>query len=191
MGLTSGGLPDQLDLSGNTLGEAAQYLSNYFFTQGCVTSFQSLGLDRCQIPAYVMGPLLSAISYERYIPQYYSVFNSCRHLSFLSLPGNILTGCLPKYTPQPILRELDISNAGLNNDDLLHLISLVENNKFLQLQGLWLVRNDLQDMTHLLERLVEAVVTHYQRELVVLLFQTNLSESLQKRLTSLCGRYTH
>ena len=79
----------------------------------------------------------------------------------------------------------------LNNDDLLHLISLVENNKFPQLQGLWLVRNDLQDMTHLLERLVEAVVTHHQRELVVLLFQTNLSGSLQKRLTSLCGRYTH
>ena len=57
MGLTSGGLPDQLDLSGNTLGEAAQYLSKYFFIQGCVTSFQSLGLDRMPDSSPCDGPL--------------------------------------------------------------------------------------------------------------------------------------
>ena len=132
---------------------------------------QILGLDNCQMPQEVSASLLLVLS-------------TCKYLEFLSPPGNTLTGCLSNYIPQPILRELDISNAGLNKGDLLYLINLVENNKVPQLQKLWLVRNDLQEMTHLLERLVEAFVIHHQRELVLLLFKINLLDDSKRKLIS-------
>ena len=150
-----------LDLSGNILGIAGSHLIDSIRSWGDDAPLQILGLDKCQMPQEVSASLLSVLS-------------TCKCLEFLSPPGNTLTGCLSNYIPQPILRELDISNAGLNKGDLLYLINLVENNKVPQLQKLWLVRNDLQEMTHLLERLVEAFVTHHQRQLVLLLFKINV-----------------
>ena len=44
--------------------------------------------------------------------------------------------------------------------------------------------NDLQEMTHLLERLVQAFVTHHQRELVLLLFKINLLDDSKRKLIS-------
>ena len=115
-----------------------------------------------------------------------SVLSTCKYLDFLSLPGNTLTGRFPNYMPQPILKILDISYAGLIKDDLIQIINWTQDMKIPQLMELWLVSNNLHEMEGLLQILVESCVNHHQRELELFLSRNNLSEDLITTLKSLC-----
>ena len=140
------------------------------------------------VPRDVCASLLSALS--------------CKHLKSLDLRENSLTGCLSNYKPQPALEELDLSNTGLNNDDIQHLINLIRDRKVPQLKQLVLIDyyshnkwglslNDFRlacgsDVKEQSERLIEACVTHHQRELKLKLGSIEVFHQFDKRMKRRC-----
>ena len=167
-----------LDLSGNILGIYGHHLVNTVRTWGPVPSLQELDLSHCSLPVKVCGPLLSALG-------------RCRSLTELWLPGNTLTGCLHNFLADhdsrlPSLKELFLSYTKLNVHDLQHLNQLIQNEKMPQLGELDLGANNLNTMEEPLCELVQALVSHHQRELKLNLYFNHLSYRFVRRMTLLC-----
>ena len=160
-------------LSGNTLGAAGCHLVESITSWGPDAPLQKLWLEDCKMPEDVCGSLVKGLS-------------TCKQLTDLVLSGNTLTGSLPNFTPQRRLGSLTISRVGLNHNDLLHLINLVESERLSGLKALAVVGNNLHEMQDLLQRLVESFCTHHQRELELFLFYNNLSDDFNETLKSRC-----
>ena len=169
---------EHLDLSENTnLGSSwSHYITEAIEVWGQDSPLQKLNLSWC---GNVVNPqLLSAIS------------TNCKALTSVHCKGNKATGRLSHLIPDGhpgflSLEELGLTGAGLGKADILHLVKLMQTNKLPQLKDLWLSRNNLPELENELGTLIEACVTHHQRELQLLLEYNNLPgrflEKWQKR----------
>ena len=171
--LSSHGNIKNLDLSGNTLGIHGIHLVHSIKTWGLEASLQELDLSHCFLPVEVCGPLLSALG-------------RCRSLTELWLPGNTLTGCLQNFLADhdsrlPFLQELFLSYTKLSAHDLLHLNQLIQTEKMPQLRELDLGANELHRMEETLKNLVQALVSHHQKDLKLNLYFNKLSPEFVQR----------
>ena len=103
----------------------------------------------------------------------------------------MLQGCLNWFLPHPheglhLLQELDTGQTGLNRDDLLHLVELLE--KLPCLEELDLARNSLHQVEDALENFVRSCVTNPRRKLQLELSFNNLSETFVSRISFLCEK---
>ena len=168
-----------LDLSGNTVGIYGHHLVNTIMTWGPEPVLTELDLSHCSLPVEVCRPLLSVIG-------------RCANLVELWLPGNTLTGCLQNFLADhdsilPFLQELFLSYTKLNAYDLLQLGQLIQAEKIPQLRELDLGANELHRMKEL-EELVQALVSHHQRELKLNLYFNKLSPESVRRIKKLCQK---
>ena len=69
---------------------------------------------------------------------------------------------------------------------MLHLIDMVESERLCGLTCLEVVGNNLHEMQDLLQRLVESIRSHDQRELELALLENNLSDDFIETLESRC-----
>ena len=157
-----------LDLSGNTLGIHGIHLVHSVKTWGPGACLQELDLSHCSLPVEACGPLLSALG-------------RCRSLTELWLPGNTLTGCLQNFLAEhdsrlPFLQELFLSYTKLSAHDLLHLSQLIQAMKIPQLRELDLGANGLRRIEDSLKDLVQALVSHHQKDLKLNLYFNKLSQ---------------
>ena len=175
--LSSHGSITSLDLSGKFLGIYGLHLVNTIRTWGPKSSLQELYFSDCSLPVEVCRPLLS-------------VLGRCRNLVALWLPGNTLTGCLENFLANrdflPTLKELFLSYTKLNVKDVLHLGQLIRAEKMPQLTELDLGANGLHTMEEPLGELVQALVSHHQRDLKLNLYFNYLSYRSVRRMTLLC-----
>ena len=114
---------------------------------------------------------------------------ACNNLEVLSLKGNTLTGKLSKLDPHEGLLfpgRLELNATALNKDDLAHLTHLIERNKLPKLQGLDLNENNLCEMEDESGKLIEACVSHHQRELTLWLWSNDLSEEFKETWKERC-----
>ena len=108
------------------------------------------------------------------------------HLSKLVLSGNILTGCLTNFLPDPHpglpkLWKLDLSQTALNKEDLQHLSHLIQTHKLPLLHDLNLQYNRLCEMETDVEHLIEACVNHHQRKLELWMWRNDLSDAFREK----------
>ena len=171
-----------LNLSRNTLNEAGRYLIELIQSQGIESPLQMLKLDFCPMPDHLWCELLQVIS-------------SCEHLNHLWLSANTLTGCLPHFLSRdflsrdptrclPCLEELQLCRDELSKEDLQHLTYLLQAQKLPQLRRLRLLDNDLgkpEIGKAKVDKLIEALVSHHQRELHLELYGNWLSRKFKQK----------
>ena len=117
--------------------------------------------------------------------------NKLPKLRDLSLSDNDMTGCLSSFLPDshpglPQLKELDLKRTELNKDDLKHLTHLIQTHKLPELGWLGLSWNRLYEMETDVGHLIEACVTHHQRELKLQLWHNNLSKVFRNKWEEHC-----
>ena len=169
-----------LDLSGNNLGNAVHRLIEHVSTQT---------LDCLQLANINM----TRDGCERLLRK----LNKYENLIYLNLGENNLTGQLSHFlcdpgSTLPSLRYLDLTNVGLNKDDVNHLKTLLESGKMPALGGLddtdvlWLDKNNLAEMVDELESLLQACLNYHYKELKIGLFDNNLSDEFVEKWTKRC-----
>ena len=162
-----------LDLSENTLA-------------GCLTSFvpdphpgllelRELNLESTELSK-------EDLQHLSHITQY----NKLPSLQCLYLSWHTLTGCLISFLPDPHpglpeLEKLDLKRTALNKEDLKHLTHLIQTHKLPGLKDLNLQSNRLSEMETDVEHLIEACVTHHQREVKLWLWFNSLSKVSKKK----------
>ena len=130
-----------------------------------------LRITRCELPTQTLSHLMQQI-------------NGCSALQDMDLTRTKLTGCLSSFLPDPHpgLRLLHLWRTALNNEDLQHLTHLIQTHKLPGLEELhldWLGETDVGD-------LIEACVTHHQRELALYLWSSHLSEESKNKWKERC-----
>ena len=168
-----------LDLSWNTL-------------TGCLTSFLPdphpglLELRESELAKTKLNK--EDLQHLSHITQY----NKLPSLQCLDLSFHTLTGCLTSFLPDPHpglpeLEKLDLNHTALNKEDLEHLTRLIQTHKLPGLKHLNLIGNRLSEMETDFEHLIEACVTHHQREVKLSLWVTRLSGSFVKKWKQRCA----
>ena len=117
--------------------------------------------------------------------------NKLPKLLIMDLSNNALTGCLSSFLPYfqqilPNLEELHLCSTALNEEDLQHLAHLIETHKLPRLTLLNIGKNKLNEFEMDVKKLVEACVTHHQRELRLWLWFNNLSHAYKEKLKHHC-----
>ena len=92
------------------------------------------------------------------------------NLRKLNLSYNTLTGCVSSLlsshnTGLLVLVNLNLTATSLNQNDLQHLTYLTQTHKLPGLEQLYIEFNGFCEMETDVEHLIEACVTHHQREL--------------------------
>ena len=168
-----------LDLSWNTL-------------TGCITSFLPdphpglLELRELKLANTELNK--EDLQHLSHITQY----NKLPSLQCLDLSFHTLTGCLTSFLPDPHpglpeLEELELNSTALNKEDLEHLTRVIQTHKLPGLKDLKLIGNRLSEMETDFEHLIEACVTHHQREVKLWLWVTRLSEAFVKKWKQRCA----
>ena len=153
----------ELDLSKNTLtGCLSRFLSRHHpgLSQLVYLRLDETGLNKEDLQH------VSHIAYN--LPK----------LQLLDLSHNTLTGCLRSCLPDrglPQLKELLLHYTGLNKTDLDHVTHLIQTHKLPGLEEMDLAENRLSEMETDVEHLIEACLTHHQRELNLRLWDNGLS----------------
>ena len=168
-----------LNMAWNKIHMCGLDLAETILAWGVKSVLKELDLSHCEIPSGSSKYLLSALG-------------SCLQLTILWLPGNTLTGSLPRFIPDPhdglhSLEELFLNYTGLSNRDLLHLIDLVKKRKLSRLKELDLGANSLYRMADVLEHLMEVCVTNYQHELKLCIWFNNMSTAAEDKFKILCN----
>ena len=120
----------------------------------------------------------------------------------VDLSYNCLTGLVCKFIPDPhpglpSLQVLDLKDNALNKKDLIHLTHLIQSEKLPELRALGLEGTIVPHiMETLLDNLVEACITHHQREISLILWNNSLTREFKDKwmlepiLTSVvCGEF--
>ena len=166
---------------------------------------QSLHVYGCDLPPDVMIHLLKQLTHCRQLTRldlsgsmaafdilhlsHLIQTNKLPELKDLNLSSNILMGELSGLVPHQglqLLEELYLNCAALHQYDICHLSHLMKMNKLPQLKELYLWNNNLYIMQDELGRLIEACVTHHQRELELVLSNNNLSEEFEEKWEKRC-----
>ena len=113
-------------------------------------------------------------------------------LQKLDLSDYILTGCLSCFLPDPQpglpeLDELNLERTALNNEDLQHLTHIIQTHKLPGLDNLYLYGNRLCEMETDVDHLIEACVTHHQRELTLSMWDNDLSDAFREKWKQRCA----
>ena len=119
--------------------------------------------------------------------------NKLPKLRILDLSHNTLTGCLSSVLPDnphglPELQKLNLGFTKLNKDDLHLLTHLIQTHKMAGLEELNLEFNKFYDMEADVEHLIEACVTHHQRELRLKVWCNRLSVEFREKWRRRCAR---
>ena len=123
----------RLDLSNTTLGDGGHHLADCVASWGADPPLKDLWLDDCEMPQDASVEVVKSLS-------------ACKHLAYLGLSCNTLTGTLSGLDPHPGLHSLEmlgLSDTALNKDDILHLSHLMKTNKLPRLKHLVLSDNIL------------------------------------------------
>ena len=168
-----------LDMAWNTIHRYGHDLAETILAWEARPPLKELDLSYCSMTADASKYLLSALG-------------SCLQLTALWLPGNTLTGCLPHFIPDPhdglhSLEKFFLNYTRLKNQDLLHLMHLVKKRKLSRLKELDLGANSLHKMAGVVEHLIEACITNYQRELKLCLWFNYLSTASVDKCKFLCS----
>ena len=118
--------------------------------------------------------------------------NKLPKLTYLDLSENTLTGCLSSLLPDPHpglpeLEWLHLWSTSLNKEDLKHLTHLIQTHKLPRLKFLNLTENRLREMETDVENLIEACVNHHQRELMLRLGCSRLSDAFENKWKHQCA----
>ena len=168
-----------LDLSGNTL--TGCLLSVLPGNPHCLPQLQELDLNCTRLNKEDLQHL-SRITQSNKLPT----------LRILDLSENTLTGCLSNLLPDnphglPELQKLKLANSRLTKDDLQHLTHLIQTHKLPGLDYLDLSFNSLNEKETDVEHLIDACVTHHQRELELSLWFYDLSEAFEEKWKRRCA----
>ena len=169
-----------LDLSGNNVGNMDHKLIEDISTQTLHT-------------LYLANTNMTRDGCKRWLRK----LDKYKTLIYLSLGENTLTGQLSHFLPDPgstlsSLCHLDLTNVGLNKEDVNHLKTLIESGRMPALGGptdtdaLFLDRNNLAEMVMELESLLCTCLNYHQKELKIELFDNNLSTEFEEKWTKLC-----
>ena len=109
----------------------------------------------------------------------------------MDLTRSDLTGYLVSILPDnphglPELQKLHLQDTELNKDDVQHLTYLIQTHKMSGLEELNLSYNRLNKMETDVEDLIEACVTHHQRELRLWLRSSRLSNAFEEKWKRRC-----
>ena len=99
--------------------------------------------------------------------------------------GHLLNGT--DFPGFPLLIYLDVMNINLTGKDLLSIAQAVEQARFPKLRRLNLGRNNLLEKEDQVRTLVQSCISNYGKlEVIVQVFDTNLSDAFVCELQSLC-----
>ena len=123
--LSSCKLLSRLNLSGNTLGQAGQYLERLILNN---SSMEHLDLSNCAIPEEIWPSLFQSLSFRK-------------NLKNLHFSGNTVTDCLSSFLPDSSpglssIKCLQLMNSSINKVDLQHLSQIIRRNKLPNLKEL-------------------------------------------------------
>ena len=126
----------KLDLSGTSLFEGGYHLAQGITSCTEPPQFLELVLHNCSITGDVSDKLLQFVS-------------SCKHLTYLSVANNSLSGFLSSFLPDPQagpskLEILNLDATALKEEDLQHLLNLFKSNNLPKLQYVDLSNNILE-----------------------------------------------
>ena len=181
-----------LGLGGHSLENIGENLVELIKSFGVDPPLQKLYLDNCLVWEMETGN-----DWSQQTQGILKCLYKCSNLIYLSLKGNPLTGELSYFlcdhdSTLPSVRNLDLTDVGLNKDDVNHLKTLVKSGRMPNLGGpvdthaLWLDENNLAEMVHELESLLNACLNKHQKELKIALFNNNLSAEFVEKWTKRC-----
>ena len=167
-----------LDLCENNLAACGHHVAEFILAWGDKPALKELDLGHCSMTKEACMELMLALG-------------NCKSLTRLNMAGNSIQGCLNGFLPHPheglhSLQELNISQTGLNRDDLLHLAQLLKN-KLSCLSHLDLGNNSLHRIGDTLVELVQSCITHHLRKLKLKLGSNSLSQGFINTVASLCN----
>ena len=115
-----------LDIGGNVIGDAGQYLAQSITSLGDNPALEWLDLTDCSISKHIWLQVFHSLS-------------SCSRLETLDLSVNTLTGCLSSFLSDPYpgltsLGWLYLKQTTLNKPDIQHLNHLIQTKKLSHLQ---------------------------------------------------------
>ena len=184
-----------LDLGGHNLENAVDHLVELIKSFRVDPPLEQLHLPNCLVCEMVVTETVNDCSQQsRCILR---ILDKCKNLIYLNLEGNNLTGQLSHFLPDsgstlPSLHNLKLTNVKLNKDDVNHLKTLIESHNMPALgglddtHGLWLDKNNLTQIVHELESLLNACLQEHHCELKIALGSNNLSDEFRKKWTKRC-----
>ena len=112
-------------------------------------------------------------------------------LIHLNLKMNCLAGSLSNFLPEshhslPSLEFFSLANNDLKKSDLTQIAKLIEQLKIPNLHTLQLPSCELKGMENTLSELLEACITHHNKELTVTLWRNKLSKQFKETWKSRC-----
>ena len=136
-----------LNLSGNTLGQAGQYLEQLILNN---PPMDLLDLSNCAIPKEFWPSLFQSLSY-------------CKNVKNLHFSGNTITSCLSSFLPDlspdlPSLKYLQLMSTAMDKTDVKHLSQFIRRNKLPNLKELCLEEDSWDGMELELKEMKKACV---------------------------------
>ena len=167
-----------LNLCGNNLETCGHYVAEFIMTLGDKLTLKELNLGHCSMNREACVELLLALG-------------NCKSLTTLNITANSIQGCLNWFLSHPheglhSLDKLFLNSTKLNNEDMSHVVQLIEKRKLPMLEELSLGSNGLHTMEAEVENFVGACVTHHTTELKVNICDNDLSDSFVDECKSLC-----